>query len=178
MSPWLVNLLHICRVRPTPQSPISPETPHRYRRCLHIKRRYRHIEWRVFRDVSQCFKCFMMFHNVLRVFHDVIQVVLFHDVSQCFTSISWYFTMFNIVLRCLVSRATIGIGDRAAANRLRDRDNASGMSGIVTTPQGSAITLQKSAMTPRKWSHAKLYPEWRLEKLIWMTPWMTKFLKK
>ena len=31
--------------------------------------------------------------------------------------------MFNHVLRCLVNCAMIGIGDRAAINRLRDRDN-------------------------------------------------------
>ena len=35
--------------------------------------------------------------------------------------------MFNNILRCLVSRATIAIGDRAAADRLRDRDNAAGI---------------------------------------------------
>ena len=34
ISPWLVTLLHICGVIPTPQSPISPETPRRYRRKL------------------------------------------------------------------------------------------------------------------------------------------------
>ena len=33
--------------------------------------------------------------------------------------------MFNNVLWCLASRATIG--DRAAADRLRDRDNAEGI---------------------------------------------------
>ena len=42
-----------------------------------------------------------MFHNVLKVFHDVLQ--------------------------CLVSRATIVIGDHAAADRLRDRDNTAGI---------------------------------------------------
>ena len=35
------------------------------RRRLRIERRYRRIEWRLFHDVSQCFKCFMMFYNVL-----------------------------------------------------------------------------------------------------------------
>ena len=35
ISPWLVTLLHICGVIPTPQSPISPETPCRYRQKLH-----------------------------------------------------------------------------------------------------------------------------------------------
>ena len=75
ISPWLVTLLHICGVIPTPQSPILPVTPrNRQRRCpkrrrLHIERRrlriehrYRRIEWRLFHDVSQCFKCFMMFY--------------------------------------------------------------------------------------------------------------------
>ena len=32
--------------------------------------------------------------------------------------------MFNNVLRCLVSHAWIGIANQAAADRLRDRDNA------------------------------------------------------
>ena len=35
--------------------------------------------------------------------------------------------MFHDVLCCLASRATIGIGDRAATNRLRDPDNAAGI---------------------------------------------------
>ena len=43
--------------------------------------------------------------------------------------------MFNNVLRCLVSRPTIGIADHAATDRLRDRDNSAEISdaaaGIV-----------------------------------------------
>ena len=35
--------------------------------------------------------------------------------------------MFNNVLWCLASRATIGIGARGAADLLRDRDNAAGI---------------------------------------------------
>ena len=35
---------------------------HIERRRLRIERRYRCIEWRLFHDVSQCFKCFMMFY--------------------------------------------------------------------------------------------------------------------
>ena len=64
---------------------------------LHPHRgRYRHIEWRVFCDVSQCFKCFMMFYDISQyitmfykcfmMFHYVLQV--FHDVSLCFTMLS------------------------------------------------------------------------------------------
>ena len=33
VSPWLVTLLHICGVIPTPQSPISLETPREFRYC-------------------------------------------------------------------------------------------------------------------------------------------------
>ena len=35
--------------------------------------------------------------------------------------------MLDNVLWCLVSHATIGIGDCAAADRLRDRDNSAGI---------------------------------------------------
>ena len=49
-------------------APILPETPrkrryrHAERRCLRIERWYRRIEWRVFHNVSQCFKCFIRFY--------------------------------------------------------------------------------------------------------------------
>ena len=125
ISPWLVTLLHICGVISTPQLPILPETSRecRYqraegwcccgeRRCLCIERRYRCIEWRVFEcfvmfhnvlwvfhDVSLCFKCFMMFHNVLRVFHDVALVV--HDVLRRFTMYHNVLQVFHDVLLCL-----------------------------------------------------------------------------
>ena len=46
----------------------------------------------VFHDVSQCFKCFMMFYNVLTVFHDVLLVV--HDVLRCITIFYKCFMMF------------------------------------------------------------------------------------
>ena len=55
-------------------SAISPETPHEHR--------YRHIEWRVFRDV-------------LRVFHVLLVV---HDVLQCF---AMFYNVFHAVLLCL-----------------------------------------------------------------------------
>ena len=115
ISPWLLTLLHICWVIPTPQ---SPETPRWYRRkllasaenyarapkttrerrCCPAEHQYCRIEWRVFRDVSLCFKCFMMFHNVLRVFHDVLLVV--HYVLRRFTmyyNVLQVFMMFNYV---------------------------------------------------------------------------------
>ena len=137
ISPWLVTLLHICGVTPTPQSPISPKTPRDRRqrrrlriecRCLRIERRYRRIEWRVF-------KCFLMFHNVLRVswcFTSGSQcITMFYmcfmmfyyvlHVSWCFTMftcVSWCFTMFNNILWCSASRATIG--DRANAAGISD----------------------------------------------------------
>ena len=124
-------------------APISPITP-RDRRCrraerrrLHIERRYRRIEWRLFHDVSQCFKCF--------------------------TRVLWCFTMFNNVLWCLASRATIGVAASAAADRLRDHDNAAGPQKSAITPQKSAMAPQGSSILPRTWSHAKLCPEWRLE---------------
>ena len=146
ISPWLVTLLHICGVIPTPQSPISPVTQ-RDRRRLRIQRRYRRIEWRLFHDVSQCFKCFMIFTSG----------------SRCFTMFYMCFMMFYYVLWCLASHATIGVTASVPA-----RPSIS--SGIAITLQKSAITPQKSAMapqgssiSPRMWSHAKLRPEWRLE---------------
>ena len=131
-------------MHPTPQSLISPEL------CTDIARNSTRAPMSLHQEtVSSCqmalwqvFVCFMMFHNVLRVFHDVSLVVpnvlhVFHDLSQCFTSVSWCFTLFNNVLQCLVSRETISVSncmaankimDCAAADRLRDHDNATGIS--------------------------------------------------
>ena len=44
---------------------------------------------------------------------------MFYDISQCFRSVSWCFTMFNNVLRCLVSHATIGIAASVTARPRR-----------------------------------------------------------
>ena len=68
ISPWLVTLLHICGVIPTPQ---LPETPSQYHRKLRMRAHVSAPEWWVF-------KCVIMFHDGLRVFHDVLLVV--HDV--------------------------------------------------------------------------------------------------
>ena len=116
ISPWLVTLLHICGVTQL-RNRRSPETP--------CKRRYHRIKWRVF-------ECFVMFHNVLREFHNVLLVVRY--VLWCFTMYHNVLQVFHDVLRCLVSCATIG------------------QSPI--TPQESAMTPQESAITPRKWANA------------------------
>ena len=52
---------------------------------------------------------------------------MFYNVSECFKCVSWCFAMFNNVLWCLASRATIGVAASATADRLRDRDNAAGI---------------------------------------------------
>ena len=70
MSQGLVTLLHICRVIPTPQSPISTETPPQVpislRQALvpmfHLEHRCHCFEQRVF-------KCFMMFYECLMMFY-------------------------------------------------------------------------------------------------------------
>ena len=62
-----------------------------------------------------------MYHNVLH---------LFHDVLLCLT--------FNNVL-CLASRATIG--DRAAADRLRDRGNAAEIGDNSTKKSNDAAGI-------------------------------------
>ena len=59
ISPWLVTLLHICGVIPTPQSPDVDITAHRYHVLLVVQ----------------------MFYNVLHVFHDVLLcLTMFYDV--------------------------------------------------------------------------------------------------
>ena len=96
-------------------APISPVTQ-RDRRRLRIERWYRRMEW-VFLDVSHCFK------SVLLVVHEVL---------RCITMFYMYFIMFYYVLWCLASRATIGGTTSATADRLRDRDNAAGISDNST----------------------------------------------
>ena len=66
-----------------------------------------------------------MKNNVLRVFNYVLLVV--HDILLVVHGVLGRFTMYHNVLQCLVSRATIGITALAIANRLRDRDNATGI---------------------------------------------------
>ena len=63
----------------------------------------------------------MMFHNVLRVFHDVLLVV--HDDLRCITMFYMCFMMFSESRNDRRRR----IGDRAAADRLRDRGNSAGI---------------------------------------------------
>ena len=153
-------------------APILSDTPHERRqqcqaerRCLRIEHWYRHNEW--------VFECFMMLHNVLRVFHDVLQVVhdglrvvhdvlrvvhdvlrvvhdvlwVFHDVSR-FTSISWIFTMFNCFTMFSKSR-----NDRHCQLPIA-KGIATTLQGSTITARRSVITQQKSAISPRKLSHA------------------------
>ena len=69
---------------------ISPETPrelqycHAEHPCLCTECRYRRIEWRVFRDVSQFLKSVSW---------------CFTSGSRCFTNVSWFY----YVLWCLVT---------------------------------------------------------------------------
>ena len=85
----------------------------------------------------------------LCVVHDVLRV--FHDVSQCFSIVSWCFTTFS----------------KSRNDRHRRPPIASGIASMLLKSaimrQGSQITPQGSTISPRKWSHAKLCPEWRLE---------------
>ena len=53
---------------------------------------------------------------------------MFYDVSRCITMFYMCFRIFYYVLRCIVSLATISIAASATADRLRDRDNAAGIS--------------------------------------------------
>ena len=92
-----------------------------------------------------------------------IEWLVFRDVSQCFKGGSWCFTMyhnvsqvFHDVLLCLVSRAMIEIYTSVTAQPPI-------ASGIATTSQESAMTPQGLSIFPRKWSHAKLRHERRLE---------------
>ena len=131
ISPWLVTLLHICGVTPTPQLPETPrdlglrraERRRRRaeRRCLRIERRCLRIERRCLRIERRClrigrryrriewrvFDCFMMFHNVLREFLDVLLVVhdvllLVHDVLRWITMFYMCFMMFYYVWQCFM----------------------------------------------------------------------------
>ena len=76
------------RSLPTPQLPISPETPRerRYRRAEHRFRRAGRCPALSADIVASNGECFVMFHNVL-------------SVSWCFTSGSQCFTTFHNVLR-------------------------------------------------------------------------------
>ena len=74
-----------------------------------------------------------MFHDVLLLVHDVLwHFTMYQNVCKCFM-------MFNNVLRCLVSRATIGIAASATAVCLRDSDNATGINDNAAGQSGKVI---------------------------------------
>ena len=64
--------------------------------------------------------------------------------------------MCNNVLRCLVSRASIGIGHRGATDRLRDCNNATLIGDYSAEIGDDTAGFVDVAV---KWSHAKLHPE-------------------
>ena len=72
-------------------APISPVTPCD-RRHRSGERRYYRIEWWVF-------ECFMMFHNVLRLFYVLLVV---NDVLRCITMFYMCFMMFYCVWQCFM----------------------------------------------------------------------------
>ena len=143
ISPWLVTLLHICGVIPTLRSPIFPETQSRYHQKLRASANVATPSADISAssayivasngECSSASWCFTMFHDVSQCFKSVLWCFTcgsrcftkFVALSQCFTSVSWCFTMFNNVLQCLVSHATIGIADcwspQGSWQRRRDR---------------------------------------------------------
>ena len=91
VSPWLVTLLHICGVIPTPQSPVTPHDRWRRRaehRRLRIERRYRRIKWPPHGRRRRCPK-----RRRLRIERRYRRIEWpLSSVSWCFKSISWCFT--------------------------------------------------------------------------------------
>ena len=93
-----------------------------------------------------------MYHNVLHVFHDVL---------LCFTCVSWCFTMFNNVLWCLASRATIGVRANAAGmgdNSAEIGDNSAEIgddaAGIVFTPLACESDHMLNSVLNGDWSNS------------------------
>ena len=118
--------------------------------------------FRVFHDVSQCFKCVSSsFTGGLWCFTSGSQCfmcfTMFHTISQCFTSVWLCFTMFNNVLQCLVNRATIGIAALATVDGLRECDNAARICDNSTwIGDTSTWIVDNSAEIGDNSSHAKL----------------------
>ena len=101
---------------------------------------------RAFHDVSQCFKCFMMFYKWFTMY-------------QCFTCVS-YFTMFNNVLWYLESRAMIG-NCAAAARRFWKSTHISMISNSVThlrSYTNSAIAANFAPILPTSPHPAPISP--------------------
>ena len=106
---WLVTLLHICGVIPTPQSPISPETPHWYCRKLRVSADVaRNSAWapmspetlrerRCCQKLRGCTDVASPSTAIAASSADIVALngecfMIFHNVLK---SVSWCFTMFS-----------------------------------------------------------------------------------
>ena len=87
--PWLVTLLHICGVIPTPQ---PPETPRQYRRKLCTSADFAMPSADVTAPLISPCRAPMSPSRVPLLLHWMASVWVFHDVSQSFKSVSWCFT--------------------------------------------------------------------------------------
>ena len=82
-------------------------------------------------NVSQCFKCYIMFDECFWMFYKC-----YTSVSQCFMRVSWYFTTFTMFYDVLLGTWWLTIA------------------GSVTA---------RLPINPWYWSHAKFHPNWSLE---------------
>ena len=119
-----------------------------------IERRYHCIEHQYWRAERRC-RRFERGTVSVRVFHDVWQYFMsvswcFTDVSECFKSVSWCFMS---VSRCFTMFIKLCNNQH---RRLQYLQSPYWWPHDCQLPQWSAIT-------PQKWSNAKLRPEWRLE---------------
>ena len=143
ISPWSVTQLHICGVIPTPQSQILPETARELQccrsehRCCAPSADVSALSANIVASNGECsivswFS--MIFHNVLKVLGCFISGSrCFMCVSRCFRIFYDSFLMFYYVYQCFTmfsesrNNRHRRIGDRAAADHLRDRKNPAGI---------------------------------------------------
>ena len=108
-----------------------------------------------------CFTMFWVFHDGLLMVHDVLQCfTMYHNVLQVFHDLLLCLTMFYYVWWVVQRTAS---PDRWLHGRRSPQGSAITPQKLVITLQKSAMMPQGSSISPRKWSHAKLCPEWRVE---------------